>query len=61
MIDLIKVTSVQYLDGFRLRLRFSNGSVGVRDFTDTIADGSPMVQPLRDQAYFKRVFLEHGH
>lgn len=60
MIGMIKVVSVQYLEGFRLKVRFSNGAAGVRDYADMIAEGGSMVQPLRDPLYFKRVFLEHG-
>jgi hypothetical protein len=33
---------------------------GVRDFADILAAGGPMVEPLRDPAFFARVFVELG-
>lgn len=60
MIDMVKVVAVQYLDPFRLRVRFSNGASGIRDFADIVTEGGVMLEPLRDAAYFKRVFLEYG-
>jgi hypothetical protein len=39
---------------------FSDGSEGERDFADLIAEGGEMVEPLRDVAFFARVFLDDG-
>ena len=60
MIEMIKVTETRALDERRLWLRFSNGREGVRDFADILAEGGVMVEPLRDPAMFRRVFLEFG-
>jgi hypothetical protein len=57
---LTKVTSLQKLGGFRLRVRFSDGSAGVHDFAALVNEPGPMLEPLRDEAYFARVFLEFG-
>jgi hypothetical protein len=57
---LTKVTSLEKLGGFRLRARFSDGSAGVHDFAALVDDPGPMLEPLRDEAYFARVFLEFG-
>ncbi len=57
---LTKVTSLEKLGGFRLRVRFSDGSGGVHDFTALVNEPGPMLEPLRDEAYFARVFLEFG-
>jgi hypothetical protein len=57
---LIKVVVIKPLDGHRLWLRFSDGLEGVRDFSDILAEGGPMVEPLRDPAFFARVFIEYG-
>ena len=57
---LTKVTSLEKLVGFRLRVRFSDGSAGVHDFTALVNEPGPMLEPLRDEAYFARVFLEFG-
>lgn len=57
MVDVLRLKA---LDGYRLWLRFSDGSEGVRDFADVIAAGGPMVEPLRAQEYFARAFVEMG-
>lgn len=60
MIELVNVTSVELQDGARLRVRFSNGAIGIRDLSDLLAEGGPMVEPLRDPAFFRRVFVQCG-
>lgn len=60
MIELVKVLQVRPLDGFRLFVRFSNGEEGVRDCRDMVAETGPMVEPLRDPVFFRRVFVEMG-
>ena len=60
MIELVKVVSVRPLEGNRIWLRFSNGQEGIRDCSDILAEGGPMVEPLRDPALFQRVFIECG-
>ena len=60
MIALIKVVELKVLDHSRLWLRFSDGSEGVRDLSDVIAEGGPMVEPLRDSALFARAFVQAG-
>jgi hypothetical protein len=60
MIELIKVLETRALDDHRLWVRFSNGKQGVHDFADMLAEGGVMVEPLRDPAMFRRVFLEFG-
>jgi hypothetical protein len=59
-LSLIKVSKAEPLGGHRLRIRFSDGSVGERDFADVVAAGGPMLDPLRDSQYFARVFVEFG-
>ncbi len=60
MIEIVHVTKVEKLGGFRLRLAFSDGTVGERDFSDLVAETGTMVEPLRDPAFFSRVFIECG-
>lgn len=60
MIEMIKVVEARAVDDRRLWVRFSNGREGVRDFADIFAEGGVMVEPLRDPAMFRRVFLEFG-
>jgi len=57
---LTKVTSLEKLGGFRLRVCFSDGSGGAHDFAAMVREPGPMLEPLRDPAYFARVILEFG-
>jgi hypothetical protein len=57
---MIDVISVKPVEGFRLRVVFSDGSAGVHDFSATTARSGEMVQPLKDPAFFARVFVELG-
>lgn len=57
---MIKVTRVKPIDGFKLELRFSDGTSGVLDCSAIVAEDGPMVKPLREPAFFARVFLEYG-
>lgn len=56
----IKVTQLEKLGGYRLRLTFSDGSTGVADLTEIATMDAPMTRPLRDPDYFARVFLDFG-
>ena len=60
MIDIVKIVRVGKPGGFRLRLHFSDGTEGERDFSDIVTAGGPMIEPLRDPAFFARVFIELG-
>jgi hypothetical protein len=57
---MIKISKLRYLDGHRLHATFSDGMAGEYDFGTIVKEGGPMVEPLRDPAYFARVFLEDG-
>jgi hypothetical protein len=58
--EVVDVIHVEPRLGYRLFLRFSNDAEGERDFSDLVAEGGPMVEPLRDPAFFGRVFLDDG-
>jgi len=57
---MVDVLRLRPLEGHRLWVRFTDGSEGVRDFSDIIAQGGPMVEPLKSQDYFNRAFVEMG-
>ena len=59
-LPMIDVVSVKPLGGYRLRVAFSDGSVGEHDFSSTAARDGEMVRPLKDPAFFARVFVELG-
>jgi hypothetical protein len=57
---MIKVRKAQYLGDYRLMVEFSDDQAGERDFEFLARESGPMVEPLRDKAYFRRVFVEGG-
>jgi Protein of unknown function (DUF2442) len=57
MVDVLRLRAV---GGHKLWIRFSDGSEGVHDFAPLIAQGGPMVEPLKSPEYFARVFVESG-
>lgn len=60
MFELVDVVRVEPRGGYRVWVAFSDGTEGERDFADMIAEGGEMVEPLRDPAFFARVFLDDG-
>lgn len=48
MIELVQVVGVEPINGANLRVCFSNGAIGIRDLSEILAEGRPMVEPLRD-------------
>ncbi|RTL63782.1 MAG: DUF2442 domain-containing protein [Hyphomicrobiales bacterium] len=59
-LPLVDVLRVRPLEGYKIWLRFTDGSEGVRDLAELVAQSGPMLEPLRDPAYFARVFVEMG-
>jgi hypothetical protein len=57
---LIKVRKAKTLGGYRLRIEFSDDTIGERDFAFLARESGPMLEPFRDAAYFQRVFVEDG-
>ena len=49
---LMEVIKADYLDGYRLRLRFSNGETRIADMESSLT--GPVFQPLKDIEYFKK-------
>jgi Protein of unknown function (DUF2442) len=60
MIDLVKVVKLKAMDEHKLWVRFSDGTEGVRDYSDLLDESGPMVEPLKDQAFFKKAFISFG-
>jgi hypothetical protein len=57
---MTKVIGVERLGGYRLLIRFSDGSFGEHDFSGMTGEAGPMLAPLRELSYFQRVFLDFG-
>jgi Protein of unknown function (DUF2442) len=59
-LPMVEVIQLKALPNFRLSLWFSTGEVGIRDFSVLVSESGPMVEPLRDEACFRRVFVDMG-
>lgn len=57
---LTKITKLERLSAFLLRVRFDDGREGIHGFAAMVQQPGSAVQPLGDEAYFARVFLEFG-
>ena len=57
---LMKVIDIKAVAPLGIRVRFNDGSAGVHDCTKDIEGSGPLVEQLKDPAYFARVFLDHG-
>ena len=57
---LIKVRKAKPLGGYRLAIEFSDDTIGERDFSFIAGENGPMLEPLKDPDYFRRVFVEGG-
>jgi hypothetical protein len=57
-VPLLKVIAVQILDGYCMRLEFSNGEV--KEFDFALLLDTPCFQPLREKTLFDSVYLDHG-
>lgn len=58
---MIKLLLVKPLAPHQLKLHFSDGAQGVFEGAEYLAARSgPLLEPLRDAAYFARCFIECG-
>lgn len=55
---LPRVKSVSYLDGYRLKLRFTDQHEGVIDFCQKIVGRGGVFQPLEEIEFFKQVAVD---
>ena len=54
---MVRVTKVEVLDGYRLRLGFDDGTQGVVDLANELS--GPIFEPLREPSFFREVRLDH--
>lgn len=57
---LPKIVRVRPANGHKLDIAFADGARGVFDMSWIFERIGPMNEPLQDEAYFGRVFLENG-
>ncbi len=58
MKELVCIVRAEYVDAYRLRLRFSNGDRKVVDFSRWLH--GPVFEPLKDVAFFRKFHLSGG-
>jgi hypothetical protein len=54
-----RIRAVELAGPFALRLGFEDGTSGIVDLGPLVLGGGEMFEPLRDPAYFARVFVDH--
>lgn len=52
------VKSVEYLDGYRLKLFFDDKKIKIVDLTELVKKGGHYFKPLQDIEFFKQVSLD---
>ena len=57
---MVDVVALKPLGGYSLWVEFSDGTQGVHDFSGMVAEEGPMVEPLRDPAFFARASISFG-
>lgn len=57
---MIKIIEARYLNDFQLALRFSNGQEGIFDGHALLQRSGTLLEPLRTESYFRRVFIDAG-
>jgi hypothetical protein len=60
LIKMIKLIEARHQGNFRVALTFSDGSEGIFHGLDLLKRSGPLLEPLRDETYFKRVFIDAG-
>ena len=55
---MLRVKKVQYLDGYKLKILFSNGKSKIVDFEDWILEDGVYLKPLKNIQYFKKVRID---
>lgn len=57
---MIKIVQAVYQAGVEIKLRFSDGSFGVMDFSEMLSHKTSLTRALDDTAFFQRFFIELG-
>jgi len=57
---MIKIVKADYLNGYQVRLVFSDGAHGDYDFSSLLANDTALTRPLKDTNVFKDFFIELG-
>lgn len=55
---LHKIEKVEYVDGYKLKLKFNDNTKKIVDLESWILEGRGYLLPLKDIEYFKKVQLD---
>ena len=55
-----KIIDVKAMDNFTLECEMENGEIYRYDMSFILTDNAPMIEPLKNIDFFKRVWLEYG-
>lgn len=58
--DVPQITRVRPIGAYKLAIEFADGAAGEHDLSWALEKIGPMNEPLRDHAFFARVFVEAG-
>jgi hypothetical protein len=56
----VKVLSSRYQGNYQVLLNFSDGAEGIFDGHALLQRSGPLLEPLRDETYFRRLFINAG-
>ena len=57
---MLKLLTARYVGNFQIRLEFSDATCGDFDGHTLLQRIGPLLEPLRDEAYFQRCFIDAG-
>ena len=57
---MIKILKARYLGDFQIELQFSDGFIGLFDGNDLLNRKGPLLDPLRNESFFRRYYIEAG-
>lgn len=57
---MIKVLTARYIGDFRVAVQFADGKDGVFDGKKLLDRTGPLLEPLRQEDYFQRMFVDAG-
>jgi hypothetical protein len=57
---MIKLIEAHYQGDFQVTLKFSDGKEALFDGHDLLLRSGPLLEPLHDEAYFRRLFIDAG-
>ena len=57
---MIKLIEARYLNNFQIAFVFSDGKEGSFDGTAMLKKTGSLLEPLRDENYFSRFFIDSG-